>query len=159
VSLRPTVDVRRIGPNRWMLLADAVRAGARQAFRARAGFITDFATIPWWSAWITPRTGLVDIPALFHDQHCRQLHAGECAISSRDVDGLFRRMLREEGMGARRWLYWAGVRWGALASPARRRGWWRDAPVLLAVTAAALAAAVVCAAGVGLVAAALLRLL
>jgi hypothetical protein len=62
-------------------------------------------------------------------------------VSSRDADGLFRRVLRELGVPpVRRWLMWTGVRWGALVSPLRRPGWWPDAPrvVALSVLAAPL---------------------
>jgi hypothetical protein len=64
-----------------------------------------------------------------------------------DVDGLFRRCLREawyrdERTGrlhrinrVQRGIYWLGVRWGALFSPYRREGWWRTAHVVLPLSA------------------------
>jgi hypothetical protein len=63
------------------------------------------------------------------------------AVTSRDADGIFRRVMRESGVPVlRRWLMWAGVRWGALADPQRRSGWLASAPgvVAIAVLAAPL---------------------
>ncbi|WP_324278231.1 hypothetical protein [Blastococcus brunescens] len=43
--------------------------------------------------------------------------------------------MREAGVPVlRRWLMWAGVRWGALTSERRRSGWLMSAPGVLAIT-------------------------
>lgn len=77
-----------------------------------------------------------------HCTTCTRLAAGDCDISSRDADGLFRRIARESGAGLLlRWLLWTGVRWGALANPARRADWGRDAPAVTAISLLLLAAA------------------
>jgi hypothetical protein len=48
-------------------------------------------------------------------------------------------MCRELGTPVlRRWLMWAGVRWGALANPVRRPGFARDLPGVLAVSVLAV---------------------
>jgi hypothetical protein len=43
--------------------------------------------------------------------------------------------MRESGVPVlRRWLMWAGVRWGALANERRRAGWAFSAPGVLAIS-------------------------
>jgi hypothetical protein len=60
--------------------------------------------------------------------------------TARDTDAIFRRVMREGGVGfVTRWIMWAGVRWGAVANPARRPGWWIDAPLVLLITLLMLA--------------------
>src|SRR4051794_8316097 len=57
------------------------------------------------------------------------------AVSARQGDGIFRRVMRESGVPVlRRWLMWAGVRWGALADERRRPGWLVSAPGVLAIS-------------------------
>lgn len=57
------------------------------------------------------------------------------AFSAVDADAIFRKIMRDEGAG---WLLsqvgWVGVRWGALANPARRRGWRSTAPAVLGLS-------------------------
>jgi len=61
------------------------------------------------------------------------------AFDAVDSDGALRAVLRELGMPApMRWIYWTGVRWGALGSRYRWAGWWRTLPALLAMTPLAL---------------------
>ena len=61
-------------------------------------------------------------------------------ITSRDCDGMFRRVLREEGTDVvRRWLMWTGVRLAAPFNPGRRpSGLWRDAPIVFGISALVL---------------------
>jgi hypothetical protein len=84
--------------------------------------------------WLIPQFGRYTPAAVLHDWLVTEgLLAG--VVSSRDADGLFRRVLREEGVPpVRRWLMWCGVRWGALTNALRRPGWWRDAPRVLALS-------------------------
>lgn len=110
-----------------------------------SGFPTDLASIPriFWS--LLPANGWWEKAAVIHDRLCVELSEGVCGISSREVDDLFRRISYEEvvdnWLGARivSWILWVGVRWGALAPlkrhAPRRPGWWRDAPLVLALTA------------------------
>jgi hypothetical protein len=86
---------------------------------------------------------------VLHDWLCVQLvdrHRGQDprspgGVTARDTDGLFRRVMREAGVGlVVRWVMWVGVRWGALANPARRAGWWRDTPAVVGLSALVLAA-------------------
>lgn len=115
------------------LLTEPLRySGQRQSFIVPAGFVTDFASVPRWVTWLVPTLGSYTLAAILHDWLCTVgITAG--IVTSRDADGIFRRVAREEGTGpVTRWLLWTGVRWGALLSRRRRTGWWRDAlPVLV----------------------------
>lgn len=121
--------------------------GASDDFTVPAGFVTDFASVPQFLTWLVPKMGAWTRASIVHDWLCTELELGTwwrgdrtaSPVSARDVDGIFRRLMREAGVPlVRRWLMWAAVRVGALTTPARRRGWWRDAPAVLGITAAAL---------------------
>jgi hypothetical protein len=134
--------VRRVDPIRWELMKPLVYEGRTQTFVVPEGYVTDFASVPWFVQWFLRRTGVWTLAAVLHDfliTYC--ISAG--LVSSRDADGMFRRVLREEGTGfVRRWLMWAGVRLAAPFNAGRRpSGLWRDAPALAAVVLS-LAAAV-----------------
>lgn len=128
------VVVRRRGDETWELVEHLVYEGRHDQFVVPAGFVTDFATVPRVVVWLIPRFGRYTPAAILHDWLIDvAIPAG--LVTSRDTDGLFRRVMRELGVPAlRRWLMWVGVRWGALANPARRAGWWRDAPAVLALS-------------------------
>ncbi len=131
--------VRRVDPIRWELQRDLVYEGRRQRFVIPKGYVTDFATVPWFVQWLIPRTGVWTLAAVLHDWLITdEIPAGR--ISSRDTDGMFRRVLREEGTGPiRRWLMWAGVRLAAPFSSSRRpSGIVWDLPVILAPVMALL---------------------
>lgn len=133
----PTVAVRTSGPEAWELLEPLAYRGKRQRFVVPAGFRTDLATVPGVVAWLVPRWGLYTRAAVLHDWLCT-VGIATGVVTSRDADGIFRRVLRESGVPVlRRWLMWCGVRWGALADPRRRRGWLLSAPGVLAITLAA----------------------
>ncbi|WP_157936927.1 DUF1353 domain-containing protein [Geodermatophilus chilensis] len=122
-----------------------------------AGTRSDLASTPRIMWWFIPPTGAYEDAAFVHDEGCVELRRAydegrAPQMTSREVDALFLDVLREadrhacetedpEGRipGWKRRLLWVGVRWGALANPARRAGWWRDAPAVLAITAPLLA--------------------
>lgn len=128
-----------------------------------AGFKTDLASVPRFLSWLTPIAGVHNRAAILHDWNCVQLarfwrlrYEDEVPrINSNDTDGLFLRCLREAGVHTyRRRAYWVGVRYGALANPARREGWWKTAPqvalwtvLLLPILPGALAAGLTLALG------------
>lgn len=122
--------------------------------RIADGFPTDLASVPrlFWA--LLPPSGVYEKAAVLHDFLCVELAKAHRdrrppMVSSRDTDGLFRRVAREGGAGlVVRWVLWTGVRWGAVANPARRAGWWRDAPAVAAITAVGLAVALAAAWGV-----------
>lgn len=112
--------VRRVDPIRWELQHSLLYYGKRQVFRVPAGYVTDFASVPWWVQSFVPRTGVWTLAATLHDYLITDgIKAG--MVTSRECDGLFRRVLREEGTGfVKRWLMWAGVRCAAPLNPGRR---------------------------------------
>lgn len=131
------VVVARHGDTRWRLDEPMIYRGTRDTFTVPQGYVTDFATVPRIVAWLIPRYGRYTPAAILHDYLITDvLPAGE--IEPNDVDGLFRRVMRELGVStARRWLMWAGVRWGSLFS-GRTAGWIQTAPAVLGISAAAL---------------------
>jgi hypothetical protein len=128
------------GAGRYMTSGVTEYVGGSDRFRIGDGFPTDLASVPriFWA--LLPPHGVYEQAAVLHDWLCVELAAARRGrrppmVSSRDTDGLFRRVAREGGAGlVVRWLLWVGVRWGALVNPARRAGWWRDAPAVLALT-------------------------
>lgn len=134
-----TEVLARIEQDRAVLLADLVYEGKAERWVVGEGFWTDFASVPRAATWLVPRMGTHTRAAIVHDWFCVGLARGDCPVSSADADGIFRRIMREEGTGwARRWLAWAAVRWAAGFSRGRRAGWWRTLPLLLLVTAVVL---------------------
>jgi hypothetical protein len=132
------VDCRVTG-DYAVLLQDLVYRGGRETFVVPAKFGTDFASVPRWATVFVPRMGTHTLAAILHDWFCVGLAKGRCPVSPVDADGIFRRIMREEGTPfVRRWLAWAGVRWGALGNRHRRAGWWGTFPRLALVSAAAM---------------------
>ena len=149
------------GRGRYETVGPTEYVGTDDVIIIPAGFATDLATIPriFWA--LLPPSGVYEKAAVVHDFGCVSLFDGTCRLSSRDVDGLFRRIVREDQElepnrgpvrfvwdAVVRWLLWTGVRWGALANPARRQGWLDDLPAVVAVTIATLAAVAAAAWGV-----------
>jgi hypothetical protein len=132
------LSVRSVDDTHWELLAPLVYQGRDEVFTVPAGFVTNFATVPQAVQWLIPVTGRYTRATVLHDWLCGEpLRSGQ--LSSHDIDGLFRRVMREEGVPlVRRWLMWAGVRWGALFTPLRSRGWGRDAAGVLVISVLAL---------------------
>lgn len=132
---RPAVEQSASG--NWSLTRPLGYAGGRDEWVVPVGFVSDFASVPLPVRWLIPADGPWTAAAIVHDWFCEVgITAG--AISSRDADGVFRRMCRELGTPVvRRWLMWAGVRWGALGNPVRRPGTGRDLPLMLVISLAA----------------------
>jgi len=134
----PTITVRRSSDELWEVLEPLVYHGERDTFVVPAGFRTDFASVPRVAVWLFPRFGRYTLAAVLHDWLIT-VGLTTRVIDSRDADGVFRRVMAELHVPpVRRWLMWAGVRWGALANPRRRPGWWRDAPRVLALSVLAV---------------------
>lgn len=143
-----------VGRGKYMTVGPTEYVGRDDILYIPPDFQTDLASVPriFWS--VLPPNGVYERAAVLHDFGCVSLLDGTCTLSSRDVDGLFRRVIREEqqvdkfrGRAHRvrdwgvRWLMWWGVRMGALASPHRRAGWLRDAPAVVGIAAVLLLAA------------------
>lgn len=135
-----------VGSGRYQTLAPCEYVGETQVFRIEGDFDTDLASVPrlFWS--LLPPDGTYERAAVLHDWLCVRLAHGDSPVSARDADGIFRRVMREEGVGfLTRWAMWAGCRVGALRTPARRPGIAADMPLVVLITAAeaaVLAAAV-----------------
>jgi hypothetical protein len=129
-----TVVVRRLDDEFWAVEQPLVYRGRRDVFIVPAGFRTDFASVPRVAVWLIPRFGRYTPAAILHDWLCTEgIATGQ--VTSREADGLFRRIMRESGVPVlRRWLMWAGVRWGALTERDRRPGWLASAPGVLAIS-------------------------
>jgi hypothetical protein len=129
-----SLTVRRVDAHRWQLVDDLVYEGRRDRFVVPAGFRTDFASVPRPVTWLVPRFGAYTLAAILHDWLVTEgLRTG--VVTARDADGIFRRVMRESGVPVlRRWLMWAGVRWGALTDERRRSGWLVSAPGVLVVS-------------------------
>lgn len=121
------------------LIEPLIYRGAIDSFTIPAGACTDFASVPRALTWLVPKMGAWTKASVLHDQLCNLLERGDDRVSAVDVDGVFRRVMREAGTPlVRRWLVWTAVRWGALGTPARRPGWWSTAGPVLAISVAAL---------------------
>lgn len=156
--------VENVDAKNWKYLAPFGWRGTQgDELWIKAGELTDFATVPWWSQIITPRTGTWTKAAGIHDKMCNILNAYHALLeeyeervaagvstqdlavpiepefSSIDTDNIFRKNARDEGTDVvRAELLWLGVRYGALANPARRDGWIETAPRVVIDTVAVL---------------------
>lgn len=119
----------------WQVEHALVYDGRRERFTVAPRFKTDFASVPRFFVWFIPRYGRYTRAAILHDSLWDRARAG--TMEWRDADGIFRRAMHELNVPfLRRWIMWAGVRWGSL-SHARQggaKGWWKDAPLVLLLT-------------------------
>lgn len=133
--------LRYVGLGRYATVGPTVYVGADQVFTIPGDYVTDLATVPrvFWA--ILPPHGVYERAAVLHDWAITDgIPAG--LLTSRDADGLFRRVAREGGAGwVLRWVLWWGVRVGALFNGRRRQGWWRDLPVFAPLTVLLVAVA------------------
>jgi len=139
MPFRNTLDemaIRPHGARSWALLEDLVYAGDSDTFTIPAGYVTDFATIP---AFLRSPTGLEPFSqeyaraAIVHDWLITDGIPARL-VTSRDTDGIFRRIMREEGAVAwTRWTMWTAVRWASLRNPRRAYGRQigKDLPLML----------------------------
>lgn len=113
------VAVRGNGPGKWILLEPLTYEGRWDLFTVPAGFHTDFASVPRSLRSIVSETGVHTRAAVLHDWL-----VNNADVTSSDADGIFRRVLREAGVGfSLRWLMWAAVRFGSGMEDATAREW------------------------------------
>lgn len=104
--------------------------GRRDYFHIPAGFRTDFASIPriLWS--LIPPQGRHAKAAVIHDwlyvnaptvTTRWRFGRTERTLTRREADGVFRRVMKESGVGWKRWVMWLGVRLGGWAGWHQRR--------------------------------------
>ncbi|MEI4270478.1 DUF1353 domain-containing protein [Klenkia sp. LSe6-5] len=133
---RPHVE--QLDDGDWALTEPLVYAGRADRWVVPTGFVSDLASVPVPVRWLIPTNGPWTAAAIVHDWFC-DVGIAAGVISSRDADGVFRRMCRELRTPVlRRWLMWAGVRWGAVVNPVRRPGFVRDLPAVLAISVLAV---------------------
>lgn len=136
--------ISQISRTGWRLIDHIVwhgvtRDGRPETYEIPREQDTDFASSPpgLWSMF--PPYGNYTAAAIAHDHFWRQL-APSGVMTFADADRHLREMLRASGVSwLRRWTMYSAVRWGSLLT--RRggwRGWWRDAPAVLGMTAVAL---------------------
>lgn len=119
MGFRTYLVVRELDEKSWELQRDLVYEGNYDHFLVPSGFETDFASVPRMFWWLLPRHGRWTKAAVLHDFLWREAKKGN--ISFCDADGIFRRVMRELGVGyLRRRLMWAAVRW---AGGALKCGW------------------------------------
>ena len=101
--------VKEVGVDEWVRQADLVYEGRYETFTVPAGTRTDFASIPGQLRWFVPKYGRYNRAAVLHDWLSARADRRE--FDRADADGIFRRSMRELGVGLlRRWLMWAAVR-------------------------------------------------
>lgn len=145
--MTPNVSLSTVGHKKFRLEDDLCYEGSEDAWTVPAGFETDFATVPRVIQWLVPTYGKYTLAAILHDWFCVELARAravndqhmsekyEPPITARNADGVFRRTMRELGVPfAQRWLIWTGVRWGAVANKARRKGIAKDLPLMVLVS-------------------------
>ncbi len=129
-----SLTVSRVDAETWALVDDLVYRGRRDRFVVPAGFRTDFASVPRPVTWLVPRFGAYTLAVILHDWLVTE-GLRRRVVTPRQADGIFRRVMRESGVPVlRRWLMWAGVRWGSLTDRERRPGWVISAPGVLAIS-------------------------
>ncbi len=89
--------VRELGVDEWALEADLVYEGRSEKFAVPAGTPTDFASIPDQLRWFVPKYGRYNRAAVLHDWLSTRAAAGD--FNRADADGIFRRSMRELGVG------------------------------------------------------------
>lgn len=148
------INAHQIDNRRWALNERVVWKGNEDTISVPRGFITDFATIPKFLHGFIGPTGKYWRASVIHDWLLKTLRMKptfQRQASPRDIDGIFRKICREEGIPVVLcWLLWVGVRLGALGSRERRPGWWRDAPLVTIWAVLALPVVAPIALGVGL---------
>ncbi len=132
------VLVEQIDDENWRLQRGLTYAARSETFDVPVRQETDFASVPRIFVWFLPRYGRYTKAAILHDYLWRE-RARNGQLDYVDADGIFRQAMRELGVPfLKRWIMWAAVRWGALFKAGGRKGWLRESPRVLLVSAVAL---------------------
>jgi len=105
-----TVELRRLNKREWELLTDITYTNSDISVTAKAGLITDGASVPkyLWGIVGSPFTGRYTRPALIHDA----LYASE-RLLRKDCDNLFLEMMEAENVAwLKRYSMYLAVRAG-----------------------------------------------
>lgn len=69
------LQVEAVDANTWRLLTDLEWEGSQgDIFCVEKGSMTDFATVPWWTQSLIPKTGTWTKAAVVHDKMCDDLN-------------------------------------------------------------------------------------
>ena len=103
-----------LGPHSWEVCEDLRYMGRKDSLEVPATTTTDFASVPKQLRWLVPKYGVYNKAAVLHDHLCKLAKNPDPKVNRSDADGIFRRSMRELGVGyIRRWTMWAAVRIGA----------------------------------------------
>lgn len=132
------VSVTQTSDYRWTLDRAVRYHDGEHNVVVPVSYVTDFASVPRFIWWLVPTYGNYTAATVLHDYLITHgIPAG--VVDSRTTDRLFREAMAELGVSLpRRWLMWAGVRWGALFNSSRREGSLRTLPGVLGVSVLAL---------------------
>lgn len=112
------------GATTWKLATPLVYKGNTDTFVVPVGYVTDFATVPRFLHWLVSPYGAYTNAAILHDWLLTDEIPAQ-RITSRDADGIFRRVMKELGVaGPLRWLMWSAVRLASCFNG--RRSYGRD---------------------------------
>ncbi len=132
--------IRAATATTWVLTEPLTWTGTQNdTFVVPTGFVTDLASVPRFLHWLTLPYGAYTRAAVLHDWLITERinHPDPALrVTSRDVDGIFRRIMQELGVSwMKRWTMWSAVRLGALFNPRRAygRAFWRDAPRVVGI--------------------------
>jgi hypothetical protein len=115
------------------VLTPFIYRATNEVYTVPAGEETDFASVPRPFVWFIPRYGRYTKAAILHDRLCRLAEDG--SFNRRDADGVFRQAMRTLNVPfLRRWIMWVAVRWGAIVTREGRRGWLKDAWIVIPLT-------------------------
>jgi hypothetical protein len=111
----------------WTLTSPLIWTGSQgDTFTVPVGFVTDFATVPRFLHWLVLPYGAYTRAAVLHDYLIEERinHPDpDMRVPSRDVDGIFRKVMEELGVPwTKRWTMWAAVRAASLFNSRRARG-------------------------------------
>jgi hypothetical protein len=90
---------------RWTLNYNLRYQGGWQLFVIPKGFETDFASVPRAFTAIIPKQGRWTRAAVLHDWL-----VSKGVVSRKDADGIFRRAMKESGVGWQRKVMYAALR-------------------------------------------------
>lgn len=109
----------------WRLTSPLIWTGTQgDTFTVPVGFETDFASSPRFLHWLISPYGAYTRAAVLHDYLYRELiEKGSHAVTGRDADGIFRRVMHDLGVPwIKRWVMWAAVRPHTIFNPRRAYG-------------------------------------
>lgn len=107
MSFKSELVVKECADGKWELVEGLIYEGNTETFNVPAGFKTDFASVPrvFWNI-IPPTSPKYSRAAVLHDWFYANHN-----VSRKDADGLFRRIMRESGVGKlKRGIMWLAVR-------------------------------------------------